>query len=388
MTRKRIVLFLPHRDNPGLGIRTSADLVPLELLQIATYPAANGYEVVMIDAMVHEDYEKRVLEACEGALVFATSCILGYQVYHGATVARAVRAKFPKLPILWGGWFPSVYPELFLQNDVADAVGLGQGEMTFWECVQALDSGTPLDDVPGLALWRDGKLHKTAHRPVVGFDEIPRVPWELLDYELYVKLQNTKSPNKVRQTHPTPPGLENKPRRAITYYSSYGCPEPCTFCCSPIVTGRRWKAIPGKVLAERVLELHDRFKFDTLRYQDANFGVAEKRSNEWCEALIAAKTPFFWSATYEIETVARYKESSCDLLKDSRCYLLITGAEAGTQEQQVRIKKNIDVNKSLDLCFGRATERGMLTHATWIIGYPRESRESMLGTLLMAGKIK
>ncbi len=48
--KKRIVLFLPHRADPGRGEMFSADLLPLELLQISSGPAAAGYEVVLIDA--------------------------------------------------------------------------------------------------------------------------------------------------------------------------------------------------------------------------------------------------------------------------------------------------------------------------------------------------
>src|SRR5882672_2771677 len=166
--KKKIVLFLPHRADPTRGEMFSADLLPLELLQIASGPVADGYEIVMIDAMIEPDYLKKVLEACDGALCFASSCILGFQVAHGARVAQAVRAKFPKLPILWGGWFPSVQPEVYFREGIADAVGLGQGELTFWECVQALESGTDLADVSGLCVWRDGKPVYTAHRAVVG----------------------------------------------------------------------------------------------------------------------------------------------------------------------------------------------------------------------------
>src|SRR5688572_32184053 len=79
--RKKIVLFLPHRADPTRGEVFSADLLPLELLQIATGPAAAGYEVVLIDAMIEPDYMGKIMEACDGALLFASSCILGYQVY-------------------------------------------------------------------------------------------------------------------------------------------------------------------------------------------------------------------------------------------------------------------------------------------------------------------
>ena len=112
--KKRVVLFLPHRADPEQGVRVAADLLPLELLQIAAWPVEDGYEVVIVDAMVHDDYMERLMELCDGALVFASSCILGFQVAHGARVARAIRQRFPDLPIVWGGCFPSVAPELYL----------------------------------------------------------------------------------------------------------------------------------------------------------------------------------------------------------------------------------------------------------------------------------
>ncbi|MAE28380.1 MAG: hypothetical protein CMJ87_05255, partial [Planctomycetes bacterium] len=255
MPSKRIVLFLPHRADPDQGVRVAADLLPLELLQIAGIPDREGYEVVIVDAMVHADYEQRLMELCDGALLFGSSCILGFQVAHGAKVARAVRERYPKLPIIWGGWFPSVAPELFLREGVADAVALGQGELTFWDTVQAIDNGTDLTEVAGLALLREGQVLRTAHRPVIGFDQVPDVPWHLIDYEEYATLQANPGPWKLRHKYPDPWSLPaGTPVRGFSFYSSFGCPEPCTFCCSPEVTGRRWKALPGQLLAERLLE--------------------------------------------------------------------------------------------------------------------------------------
>jgi len=388
--KKRIVLFLPHRADPEQGVRVSADLTPLELLQIAAIPASEGYECVLIDAMVEPDYLARVLEACDGALLFASSCILGFQVAHGARVAKAVRERFPQLPIIWGGWFPSVAPEQYFKEGIADAVGLGQGEITFAEVVRALDAGTTLEDVAGLALWRDGRVHYTAHRAVIGFDQFPDVPWHLLDFEKYVALQNDKAENwKVRHKYADPWDMPaGTPMRGFSYFSSFGCPEPCTFCCSPVVTGRRWKALPGKLLAERLLECHDRFKINVVRFQDANFGVHEKRSNEFCKALIDAGSPFWWNGTYEIETIARYKDPSLDLMRDSRFHMAALGAEAGSKEQQEKIKKKIDIQGDLESSLRRLNERGIQTGVSWIIGYPNESRDSMLATLEWAARIK
>jgi radical SAM superfamily enzyme YgiQ (UPF0313 family) len=386
---KRLVLFLPHRADPAQGVRVAADLLPLELLQIAAIPAREGYEIHLVDAMIEPNYMQRLMELCDGALLFASSCILGYQVLHGAEVARAVRARFPKLPMVWGGWFPSVVPELYLREGIADAVGLGQGELTFADVVRAIDNGTPLRDVPGLAIIEDGQVRFTDHRAVVGFDKIPDVPWELLDFEKYVELQQNPGKAKLRHKLPDP---TDKPAgvklRTFSYFSSFGCPEPCTFCCSPMVTGRRWKAIEGKDLAERLFELQERFDFNHVRFQDANFGVAEKRSNAFCDALLERGSPFWWNATYEVETIARYKEESCDRLRDAKCHLVILGAEAGSKEQQERIKKKIDLDVNLELALRRIYERKIQTGTTWIIGYPGEDAKSMLATIDMAARMK
>ena len=386
--KKRIVLFLPHRADPSRGEMFSADLLPLELLQIASGPVAAGYEVVLIDAMIEPDYIAKVLEACDGALCFGSSCILGYQVYDGYVVAKAVREKYPDLPIVWGGWFPSVTPEMYLQSGIADAVGIGQGELTFLDVVEALDSGEDLAKVPGLCVLRDGKPVYTEHRPVVGFDKFQPVPWHLLEYERYAELQTKPTHLKVRHRFPLPgKWTPENPPRAFSHFSSFGCPEPCTFCCSPLVTGRRWKAIPGRQLAEEIAELQQRFKFDVLRFQDANFGVAQKRTREFCEGLVDLKVPIHWNGTIEIETIMRYEESTLDLLEESKCHLLWLGAEAGTKEMQERIKKNIGIDH-IPEAIGALAKRNIVPGTFWIIGYPGETQESMEETLRQAAKIK
>jgi hypothetical protein len=150
MSKPKAVLFLPSRVDPSIGDLPCADLLPLELLHIAPMAEAIGWEVVVIDAMTEPDYQRQVLDACEGASLYASSCILGYQVWDGAQVARDVRARFPELPIVWGGWFPSALPELYLRSEFCDAVCIGQGEITFQELLQAVQGaggrGRALDD--------------------------------------------------------------------------------------------------------------------------------------------------------------------------------------------------------------------------------------------------
>lgn len=390
--RQRIVLFLPRRIDPARGVRESADLLPLGLLQIATLPDRDGYEVVIVDSLVEGEPLPLLLELCDGALLLGISCILGYQVTHGTRVARAIRERFPSLPIVWGGWFPSVLPERFLEEGVADAVCVGQGELTFRDVVEALASGADWADVRGLVVRRDGEVLRAPPRAVHGFEELPDVPWHLLDYEAYAALQQQQrraGAGKARHRYADPPGVApGAPLRGFCYHSSFGCPRPCTFCCSPAVSGRRWKAIPGALLAERVLECHERFRFDVLNFHDANFGVSEERSNDFCRGLESAGAPFRWSAAYEVESIDRYAGGSLDRLAASRCYLAVLGAEAASAERQAAIGKNLEVDRILESSLRRLHERGMQSSVSWIIGYPGETAEAMNETLDLAARIK
>ena len=153
------------------------------------------------------------------------------------------------------------------------------------------------------------------------------------------------------------------------------------------MTGRRWKAIPGKQLAEEIAELQQRFKFDVLRFQDANWGVWEKRTKEFCETLVDLKVPIHWNGTIEIETIMKYKEETLDLLEESKCHLLWLGAEAGTKEMQERIKKNIAI-ENIPVAIGKLARRNIVPGTFWIIGYPGETHDSMIATLKQAAAVK
>jgi radical SAM superfamily enzyme YgiQ (UPF0313 family) len=153
------------------------------------------------------------------------------------------------------------------------------------------------------------------------------------------------------------------------------------------VTSRKFRAIPGKQLAEEIAELHQRFRFDVLRFQDANWGVHEKRTREFCETLVELKVPIHWNATIEIETIMRYPKDTLDLLEESQCHLLWLGAETGTKEMQERIKKHIDLDH-IPIAIGELANRNIVPGTFWIIGYPGETRESMIETLKQAAKVK
>ena len=170
MSKKKLVLYQSQQVDKSQGSTPSLDILPLEMLHVASLPDRDGYEVVILDASLYapEEAHRRAVEACQGAAVFGTTSILGYMVADGHLAAEKVRAAHPGIKIITGGWFPSTLPEAFLATGIYDAVCVGQGELTFHDFVRAVECGADLEGVPGLALWRDGRVIYTAHREIVG----------------------------------------------------------------------------------------------------------------------------------------------------------------------------------------------------------------------------
>ncbi|MCY3001951.1 MAG: radical SAM protein [Planctomycetota bacterium] len=381
--KKKIVLYQPQQVDSTIGPPCSGDMLPLEMLTIAAFPDKEGYEIVIVDAHLYEQDEahRRLLEACEGAFLYATTGILGFMVTDGFRATSKVKQRFPKLPSIIGGWFASVRPELQLATGLYDAVVLGQGEHAFRDVVQAIDAGTSLETIPGLALWRDGQVIKTEKRGVVGWDGVHNCAWHLLDIAPYRDRQLQQGSHKHILRMPTPPAIgSRKPYFGITYFSSYGCPEPCTFCCSPIVTDRRWKAMPADRMLDDLQDLQQRWGFDTVRFHDANFGVLQKRTKDFAEGLLARDMKMWWNAFIETHSILSYKPDVLDAMAKAGMYVAEIGAEAGTNEMMKRIGKPIKDDDNIAAAV-EMDKRGVCASVTYIIGYPGEGPESMIATI-------
>ncbi len=382
--KKKIVLYQPAQVDESLGLPSSKDMLPLEMLTIAAYPLQDGYEVQVVDGSLYlpDEAHARLVEACADSFLYGTTGILGYMVKDGYYATQKVHERYPDLKKVIGGWFASVKPELHLATGLYDAVVLGQGELTFRELVKAIDAGEPLDDIAGLALWRDGQVVKTPKRAVVGWDQLLNAAWHLIDIEPYKAQQLREYSCHHILRMPTPPafGSTREPYFGITYFSSYGCPEPCTFCCSPFVTDRRWKAMPAERMLDDLQELHDRWKFDVVRFHDANFGVMQKRVKEFTEGKLARELPFYWNAFIETHSILSYKKDVLDNMAKSGMYIAEIGAESGDDGQMKEIGKPIKGDDNIAATV-EMDKRGICGSVTYIIGYPNETQEQMMTTI-------
>src|SRR6185436_5160281 len=168
------------------------------------------YEYRIVDGNVDPDPVGTIL----GLLAQGPCALVGVTVMPGPQVApaiaisSAVRAAHPVVPIAWGGYFPTLYPDAAVNAPYVDYVVRGQGEDILLEL---LDGSSP-QEIRGLT-WKDGDA--IVHNPERHFrppDEYPPYPYERVgDVATYLR-----------------PSFLG--RRTGVHQAAIGCRYHCTFC--------------------------------------------------------------------------------------------------------------------------------------------------------------
>jgi anaerobic magnesium-protoporphyrin IX monomethyl ester cyclase len=226
MEKRRVVLY-----NPECVFYT----MPLALLALGSRLDPSRYEIRVVDARLEEDPARALMEALNGADCLGVTVLTGAPILDALAATRAARARYPKLPVVWGGWHPSLFPRETLAEAGIDALVTGQGEDTFAEIVDRLGQGEGLDGIPGC---HAADSPPGAPRPLRDINDLPTHDYGLIPVEDYFR---------------------RKGWRQIDYISSQGCRFRCTFCADPHVYKRGWFGLEPDRMGEELAYLWRRY---------------------------------------------------------------------------------------------------------------------------------
>lgn len=356
----KVVLFFP-------SYRSREASPPLALIALAGPLVARGYEVEIVDASVEEEFVSRTVEAARDALCVGISIITGPMIEDTIRVGRALKAAYPELPIVLGGWHPSILPEQTLAADFVDVVAIKQGELTMLDLVRRFETGMPLDGVEGTLFKRDGEIVRNPPRRYTPIDELPsRMPgYELIDYDRY-----------ERQT-----GL-----RWVMYTSSHGCPYNCGYCSNASVYGRRLDTLPVEQVVEEVSTLVNRHGVRYLGIIDDIFFCHTRRSLEIAEGFLRAGLDFSWYIQDRADCVARLSDDEARLYARAGLHRVHFGAESGSDDVLVSIEKKAhaeDTLRAVDKC----KTAGIRASFGFIFGLPSETERDLEESLELIDRI-
>jgi anaerobic magnesium-protoporphyrin IX monomethyl ester cyclase len=341
--------------------------MPLALLAIGSELDPERYEVVIVDGRLEADPVAAVLAQLEGALCLGVTVLTGAPISDALDISRAAKRARPELPVVWGGWHPSMFARECLSERSVDVAVRGQGEETFVEIVRRLEEGSSLEGCLGCTLrLADGSIVENPPRPLAQVDRFRAHDYRLIPVERYFKL---------------------KGKRQLDFISSQGCNFRCAFCSDPFVYGRKWVGLEPTRMALRLKELWDRYRFDDVNFQDETFFTRAPRVRAFAEGLIEAGLKITWAATMRADQGVRLPEEVWALAKQSGLRRLLVGVESGSDEMLRRIRKDVRIDQVFSTV-ERMLEFAIAGHFPFIVGFPDESDESIRATLACAKRLR
>jgi radical SAM superfamily enzyme YgiQ (UPF0313 family) len=331
-----------HDDGGNVGLP--------HLVALASYVAAqHNVRVAIFD----HDYECRLGHEDDNVLFSGNWDIIGLSCYSSfdyqivMAMAKRIRALFPRVCLVVGGYHPSACPEDFTGPDSSfNYVIVGEGEIPLSQIVQVVQNGGTLDaQVVGPILL-----------PML--DELPPLRWDLLDRYRDLLMDQD---------------------RQLNINLSRGCPFSCEFCMERSKRSSHWRAYsPGRAVDElhRLLAAFPRTG-GVLRITDALFAFDPAWRCEFLDRLNCRSLPVgkIWVVTRS------------DLIKEGDLKLLHAagfavgfGIESGDPGMLQIMRKTPDPDRFLQHFAAQAQEAeaiGMPWGANLIAGHPGETPESL-----------
>jgi radical SAM superfamily enzyme YgiQ (UPF0313 family) len=341
---------------------------PLGIMHIAASLRQHrpGDEVMVLDAAVSLEAAgdlARVLDTFGPDLVGLSS--LGYEEPLLERMASTAKRWNPDMPVVVGGPLATGDPERVLTVPGVDVVVIGEGEITFPELVAAIDAGTPLAHVKGLALADpSGETRFTARRPFVqDLDALPPVDWGDVELERYAHLNNIND-------------LPPRGRLALIL-TSRGCPYRCSYC--HCFHGRRVRAWSRERLGDEIERLVRRHGVGEIHIADDMFNHRPGRIED-LEAEVAARGLEVHIAFPNGLRGDRLTRKAVGQLARAGCYTFCLAIETTSKRLQTMIRKKLDVGKVLAAA-DHAQDEGIVPQAFIMLGFPTETEQEMRETV-------
>ncbi len=365
--------------NPRACSRNSVRL-PLSLLSLAAVLEGN-YNYRLIDGSLEPDAASsanRTLAEMPRALV-GISVMPGPQVAPAIEISRAIRAANPNVPIVWGGYFPTLYPDAAINAPYVDYVARGQGEETLLDLIERLNGSNQaaptdsapheisVEDVRGLTWKRDGVIIHNPDRPFRSPNEFPPLP--------YGRLRNLG-----QYLRPSFMGT-----RTAVHQAAIGCRYKCAFCgVVSMFNGSTRLQAPDRLL-DAICTLKSQHGATAMQYYDNNFFDREESSIPILEALKIADLP--WWCYARADTLANFSASTWELIRRSKLRMAYIGAESASDTALKTMKKGTRVEHTLEVA-RRCNEYGVIPEFSFILGGPEDPEAETERTFAFIKKIK
>jgi radical SAM superfamily enzyme YgiQ (UPF0313 family) len=282
-----------------------------------------------------------------------------------ARTCKSVKSLSPEMPIVLGGPHVTVMKRDAMLLDTVDYGVIGEGEIPLVSLVRALESGSPLEDIPNIMFKRDGQ---TLMNPLVehrvDLDSLPAPDRSDLPLDRYYDSLSLHS-------------------RAMSMMTTRGCPYNCLFC-EKDVRGGRYRQRGVELVLEEMQHIVQDLGFKEIVIYDDTFTANRKRTMNICEGILNKNFRFAWDCRTRVDCV---DQELLYAMKRAGCHRISFGVEAASERVREILRKGI-TDEQIRNAFHWASKAGIRTIGYFMIGTPGETRDEILQTIRYAKEIK
>lgn len=348
----RIVILNPPHSAIGSRI-PDEHLPPLGLLSIGGPLLDAGHDVTLVDADLDDLSDAEILRriralAPDIVLVGHSGSTSAHPVV--SRITRALRVLLPRVPIVYGGVFPTYhYREVLREEPQIDFIVRGEGERTTLELVSALARGDDVEAIAGVAYRGGAEIVATPAAAVITDLDAYRVGWELIDHRRYTYWGD---------------------KRAVVIQFSRGCPHPCNYC-GQRGFWTRWRYRDPVKLAAEIARLHREHGVEVFNFADENPTSSRTAWKTFCEALIAERVEVILVGSTRAGDIVRDRDI-LHLYKKAGVQRFLLGMETTDPATLELIRKGSTTTTDRE-AIRLLRQHGILSMATWVVGFEEET---------------
>jgi len=297
---------------------------PQGLGYIAAVLKSEGHEVIIYNQDLHHYPDEHLTRYLDNNLFDAIgfSFIGGYYQYKKAIkISNAINASKKRPYYIIGGHGPAPEPKYFLEKTHADAVVIGEGELTIVELLQALQDKKSLKGIKGIA-YRDGDVVViNERRPLItDIDSIPIPAYELFPIEYY---------RLLRMPHATSSDF------IMPVLSGRGCTFKCTFCYR---MDKGFRPRSHEYIVEEIKFLIADYGITYITFSDELLMSSIERVESLCEYILQQNISIKWDCNGRLNYA---KPKILQLMKRAGCVFINYRIEAMDDLVLKNMKKSL-----------------------------------------------
>jgi len=249
-----------------------------------------------------------------------------------------------------------------------DYVVVGEGEFTLLEFCKETEKRSPnFKRIKGLAFRTQAGPRITEPRPLIqDLDELPFPAWDLLPMDKYHI-----------------PVWGNKLTMLLT---SRGCPFNCSFCSERVFWGGIWRGRSAEKIVEEMEIINSKFRKEFVWFADDTFNLDRKRNEDFCNELIERDLDMEWSFEGRTDLILRDRDLLGKMVKSGLFWILI-GVEFSSKSELEAYGKALKP-EDIEQTFKELKRYDLVTQAMFIVGTPKDTKESIKEKLDFAKKLE